>query len=30
LMKEEVVETISHAIAKQWFGNLVTVEWWSE
>ncbi|KAI8801324.1 peptidase family M1-domain-containing protein [Cladochytrium replicatum] len=28
--KEGVAETVSHELAHQWFGNLVTMEWWSD
>ncbi|XP_005381598.1 PREDICTED: aminopeptidase N [Chinchilla lanigera] len=28
--KERVVTVISHELAHQWFGNLVTVEWWND
>ncbi|MCF7833875.1 MAG: M1 family metallopeptidase [Candidatus Pacebacteria bacterium] len=27
--KEKVAEVIAHEIAHQWFGNLVTMEWWT-
>ncbi len=29
LSKERVVEVIAHELAHQWFGNLVTMEWWT-
>ncbi|KAM5176502.1 aminopeptidase N [Callospermophilus lateralis] len=28
--KERVVTVIAHELAHQWFGNLVTVEWWND
>ncbi len=28
--KQWVAETVAHEIAHQWFGNLVTMEWWSD
>lgn len=27
--KQEIVNTICHELAHQWFGNLVTMEWWT-
>lgn len=27
--KEDVAEVIAHELAHQWFGNLVTMEWWT-
>ncbi len=27
--KQQVAETIAHELIHQWFGNLVTMEWWS-
>lgn len=27
--KARVAETVAHELAHQWFGNLVTMEWWS-
>jgi aminopeptidase 2 len=27
-MKERVAETVQHELAHQWFGNLVTMDWW--
>jgi aminopeptidase N len=28
--REKIVTTIAHELAHQWFGNLVTMEWWTE
>ena len=28
--KQRVAEVIAHELAHQWFGNLVTMEWWSD
>jgi tricorn protease interacting factor F2/3 len=28
--KQRIAEVISHEIAHQWFGNLVTMEWWND
>jgi aminopeptidase N len=28
--KQRVATVIAHELGHQWFGNLVTMEWWSE
>lgn len=28
--RESVAQVISHELAHQWFGDLVTMEWWTE
>lgn len=28
--KEKVATVINHELAHQWFGNLVTLKWWSD
>ena len=30
LMKVEIAYTLAHELAHQWFGNLVTMEWWTD
>lgn len=30
MSKERVAEVIAHELAHQWFGNLVTMKWWSD
>lgn len=28
--KNRIVYVVAHELAHQWFGNLVTMDWWSE
>ncbi|CAG0904755.1 unnamed protein product, partial [Cyprideis torosa] len=28
--KKSVIEVVSHELAHQWFGNLITMDWWSQ
>ncbi len=28
--KGRVTETVAHELAHQWFGNLVTMDWWTD
>ncbi len=30
LDQERVASVVSHELAHQWFGNLVTMEWWND
>jgi aminopeptidase N len=29
-LKQDIADNISHELAHQWFGNLVTMDWWDE
>lgn len=28
--RKSVVTTVAHTLAHQWFGNLMTLDWWSD
>lgn len=29
-VKQRIFRAVAHELAHQWFGNLVTMEWWSD